>query len=192
MWAFGNHFRVASCEQSLTTQNCSVAATFIRPWRASTRDTNFVEAEVEYVGELEEIVEMDYRRTCVVVFVCRWVKAQYRGPNSTVKKDKWGSTLANFQACECFGKESFVFPKDCDQVFFGDAVVSPGWRVVLRRDVRGRRVDNLTSEAVNSVLFSIGRDNDFEGLRPPKVISEDARFPSIQLEKFKRKTNSMN
>jgi len=88
MWAFGNHFRVASYERRLATLDYGVAATFRRPWRASARDRNFVEADVEYVGELEEIVELDYRGTCVVVFVCRWIKAHYRGPTATVKKDK--------------------------------------------------------------------------------------------------------
>jgi len=81
------------------------------------RDRNVVEADVEYIGELEEIVELDYRRTCVIVFVCHWVKANYRGTNATVKRDKWGFTLANFESCERFGKESFVFPKHCQQVY---------------------------------------------------------------------------
>jgi len=34
-------------------------------------------------------------------------------------------------------------------------------------------VDNSTSEATNSMLFSIGRSSDYEGLHPPKFISED-------------------
>lgn len=67
MWAFGAHFRVASFERSLQTCDCGVAATFIRPWQSNARDRNHVEANVEYIGQVEEIVELDYRRTCVVV-----------------------------------------------------------------------------------------------------------------------------
>jgi len=86
--------------------------------------------------------------------------------------------LANFESCERFGKQSFVFPKHCDQGFFGAAPESPGWRVILRREIRSRRVDNSTSENVESLLFSRGRDTDYEGLRPPELISEDIRLRS--------------
>lgn len=127
---------------------------------------------MEYIGEVEEIVELDYRHSCVVVFVCRWLKAKYRGPNATVKTDKWGFTLANFEACEGFGKESFVFPKHCQQVFYMQALESPGWRVVLRRDVRGKQVGNADGEMERSPLFGGGTDDDHEGLRPPEIISE--------------------
>jgi len=132
-----------------------------------------VEADVEYVGEVEEIVELDYRRTCVVVFVCCWVRTNYREPNATVKRDKWGFTLANFQSCERFGRESFAFPRHCEQVFFSDTLKLVGWRVVLQREVRGRRMDNLTSESGTPLLFERGRDDNFEGLRAPEIISED-------------------
>lgn len=135
MWAFGLRFRVASCERRLQTQDSGVTATFTRPWRSNARDRNVIEADVEYIGELQEIVELDYQRTCVVVFVCRWVKANYRGPRATVMFGKWGFTLANFQSCERFGKESFVFPRHCEQVFFSDVSELPGWRVLLRRGV---------------------------------------------------------
>jgi len=146
IWAFGSHFRVASYEKRLEMQDSGVAANFTRPWRANARDQHVVEENVEYIGELEEIVELDYRHTCVVVFVCRWVKANYCGPNVNVKRDKWGFTLANFQSCQQFGKESFVFPKHCEQVFFNNARKTLGWRVVLRQEVRGRRVDNVSNQ----------------------------------------------
>ena len=172
MWAFGAHFRVASFERSLQTCDCGVAATFIRPWRSNARDRNPVEANIEYLGQVEEIVELDYRRTCVVVLVCRWVRANYRGPNASVKRDKWGFTLANFQSCKPCNKDSFAFPKHCQQVFYSDAPEALGWRVVLRTEVRGRRVDNSTPETEASMLFARGRDTDHDGLRPPHDISE--------------------
>ena len=117
IWAFGYRFRVASYKKNLSTRDSGIAVTFSRPWRSSTRDRNLVEANVEYIGELEEIVELDYCQMRVVVFVCRWVKANYRGVNATVRRDRWGFRLANFQSCEHFGKESLVFPKHCEQVF---------------------------------------------------------------------------
>lgn len=105
--------------------------------------------------------------------VCRWVRANYRGPNASVKRDKWGFTLANFQSCEPFNKDSFAFPKHCQQVFYSDAPEALGWRVVLRTEVRGRRVENPTPETEASMLFARGRDTDHDGLRPPHDISEE-------------------
>lgn len=73
-------------------------------------------ANIEYVGTVEEILEIDYRGLCVTVLVCDWVKANYRGPTATIKKDKWGFTLANFQSRLQFGSESFAFPLHIEQV----------------------------------------------------------------------------
>jgi hypothetical protein len=46
-----------------------------------------VNAAVEYVGYIEEILELDYRRHCLVVLVCEFVKANYRGENATIIGD---------------------------------------------------------------------------------------------------------
>jgi len=186
MWAFGYCFRVASLESRLETQDSGIVATFSRPWRASAKDRNFVEVDVEYIGELEEIVELDYQRTCVVVFVYRWVRANYRGPHAAIKRDKWGFALANFGACQRFGKELLMFPKHCQQVFFSDASELPGWRLVLRRHVRGKRVDNFTVNTESSFLFARGRDDDHEALRLLEIISKDILRRSMRSREIQR------
>ena len=48
-----------------------------------------------------------------MLFVCDWVKANYRGRNATIKKDEWRFTMANFRALVPFGYESFAFPIHC-------------------------------------------------------------------------------
>jgi len=74
------------------------------------RDRNVVMANVEYVGELHEILELNYAGLCVIVLLCKWVKANYRGNIAIVKKDKWDFTLVNFNSILPFGPESFAFP----------------------------------------------------------------------------------
>lgn len=86
--AYGNHYRVRTAELSLRTCDSGVAAVFRRPWRSGVRDQNPVEAAVEYVGHLHEILELDYTTHCVVILVCEWMKANYAGNNATVKKDR--------------------------------------------------------------------------------------------------------
>ena len=70
MWAFGNHIRVASAERQLVTSDSGIAATFRRPCRSGLRDCNPVMANIEYVGTVEEILEINYRGLCVTVLVC--------------------------------------------------------------------------------------------------------------------------
>lgn len=36
-------------------------------------------------------------------------------------------------------------------------------------------MDNYSLESETSLLFARGRDNDYEGLRPPEIIPEEGR-----------------
>lgn len=165
MYAFGNHYRVLSSERLLgKTSDTSVAATFTQVCKYGTRDNNQVNANVEYVGNIEEILELNYRRHCLVVLVCDFVKANYVGENVIAKKDKWGFTLANYN--RRFGRicrDSFAFPWHCEQVFYSNAREALGWKIVLRKEVRGRRVLLTNEISEEPPLFQMGRDEDFEG-----------------------------
>lgn len=126
MYAFGNHYRVLSSELPLKTRDSGVAATFKQVCRNGRRDNHQVNADVEYVRHIEEIMELNYRRHCLVVLVCDFVKANYRGVNATIKRDKWGFTLANFERrYGCVSQDSFAFPRHCEHVFFITARESP-------------------------------------------------------------------
>ena len=174
MYAFGNHYRVLSSELSLRTSDSGVAATFKQINRNRSGDNNQFEAEVEYIGHIEEILEINYRRHCLVVLVCDFVKAQYRGENATIKRDRWGFTLANYdQRYGSISWDSFAFSRHCEQVFYSDARESPGWRVVMRKEVRGKRVIPNEGSDHEAQLFQMGHDDDFEGLRPDRDVGED-------------------
>jgi hypothetical protein len=173
MYAYGYHFRVKSAEEAITkTCDSGVAAFFRRPCRSGRRDVNSVDANLEYIGQILEIVELNYGRHCTVLLVCDWVKANYRWRNATVKKDEWGFTVANFNAMVEYGYESFAFPVHYDQVFFSDEEDQPGWKVVLRTEVRGRRVDSEMEEHDEIPMFAMGADSDFQGLRVPEEVPE--------------------
>jgi hypothetical protein len=95
----------------------------------------------------------------------------------TVKKDEWGFMLANFNTMVTFGYESFAFPIHCDQVFFSDVEDEPGWKVVLRTEVWGRRIDHSIEEDDGIPMFAMGSDVDHAGLRAPDVIPENQPEP---------------
>ena len=118
MYAYGNHFRVISSERSLKTSDKGIAATIRQDCRNSTRDANQIHADVEYVGHIDEILELNYKRHCLVVLVCDFVKANYRGENAIIKRDKWGFTLANYsRRYGTIRRDSFAFPSHCEHVF---------------------------------------------------------------------------
>ena len=54
--------------------------------------------------------------------------------------------MANFNSVVPFGYESFAFLINCDQVLFFDDEDEPGWKIVLRTEVRGRRIGNELEE----------------------------------------------
>ena len=134
-------------------------------------------ATLEYIGQIQEIVEVNYGGHCTMVLICEWVKANYRGRNATVKKDEWGFTLANFNSLVLFGYESLAFPINCDQVFFSDVEEEPGWKVVLRTEVRGRRVDTAMEGEEETEMFQMGDNADYEGLRTSAILPDTIPDP---------------
>lgn len=73
-----------------------VVVMFCCLWRLGVRDCNYVVVDVEYVGCLYEIVELNYGGFCVIVLLCGWLKVIFEGNNVIMKKDKWGFMFVNF------------------------------------------------------------------------------------------------
>lgn len=111
MKAYSMHFRRRSLKASSTTTDSGVHATF----------DNDVEGETEkYARWIKEILELEYRGTCVVIFLYSWVKSKVRGVGTTMKRDQYGFLSMNFtdHSKLPFGPHSFAFPIHCQQVYF--------------------------------------------------------------------------
>ncbi len=178
MHAFGMHLRVHSAESDRVTCDSAVVASFTEQLRWGLREGRPIEVTKEYVGYIEEILELDYRNHCTTVLVCDWIRGNpdVRYPN--IRRDEYGFTLANFNRLD--GKvhgDSFAFPLHCQQVFFSNDQRRPGWKVVCRTDVRGRRGQLRVNESI-PVMTNIGNDTDFAGLQPQMLDSEPRREPS--------------
>lgn len=61
MWAYGQHLRVKKIDDHRITQDSCIVASFQQLSRASARDTNVIDDELGYVGDLEAIYEVNYR-----------------------------------------------------------------------------------------------------------------------------------
>lgn len=110
MWAFGNHLLVKSVERRLKTCDFGVAAIFHRPYQSRLTYQNAMMADIEYVRNLQEIVELKYKGHCVIVLFCKFVKANYCTQLAMVKNDRWRFTLANFIRHKHYNYKSFDFP----------------------------------------------------------------------------------
>jgi hypothetical protein len=95
MYAYGNHIRVKNVETNLVTMDSGVVATFTTMCKSSGQDSSPIKANLEYVGWVEKILELDYG-TCVIVLFYYWVKANYKGTRVTMKRNEYGFTLVNF------------------------------------------------------------------------------------------------
>jgi hypothetical protein len=69
MYAFGNHIRLVSVEEHLTTSDSGVIATFEHVCVLGPNDQRPVVANLEYAGWVEEILELNYGLN-IVVLLC--------------------------------------------------------------------------------------------------------------------------
>ena len=174
MYAYGNHIRVKSAETNLVTMDSGVAAVFGTTCRSSVNDRNPIEAEVEYVGYVEEILELNYGTTCVIVLLCNWVRANHRGAGATMKRDEYGFTLVNFNHMLPISEDSFAFPIHVEQVFFSNDPGSElGWKVVLKNEPRSRRVECAKDKMVEVPCLTLGNDSNYSGLADPTLDAGD-------------------
>lgn len=175
MYAYGMHFRVRSAEVGLLTQDSCVVASFTRQLRWGLRNRRPIERVDEYVGYIEEILELDYRNHCTIVLVCDWIRPTTDTRHPSITRDKYGFTMANFSRLD--GKvhaDSFAFPLHCQQVFFSNDVHRRGWKIVCPTEVRGRRGQIGNSQSI-STMIAVGNDEEFAALQPEMVESEPDR-----------------
>jgi hypothetical protein len=118
MYAFENHLRVAITKYHLATSNSRLVATFEQKRVSHSNDQNPMVPSIKYVGWIEEILELDYGRFHIVVILCNWVVANYGGTMTTMKREKYGFKLMNFDRLIPLLAKSFAFPMHIQQVFF--------------------------------------------------------------------------
>ncbi len=79
-----------------TTRDSRVVATFEQECQSHSTNRNLVMASFEYVGWIEKLLKVDFRRFQIVLFLCNWVVANYGGSNAIVKWDQYGYTFSEF------------------------------------------------------------------------------------------------
>jgi len=134
-----------------------------------------IERTDDYIGYVEEILELDYHSHFTVVLLCDWVSNSRDVRHPNVRRDKYDFTVVNFNHMD--GKvhdDSFAFSLHCEQVFFSDDPCKRGWKVVCRTDVRRRRKHLHVRNATNG-FTNVGQDVLFASLQPTVLENEPIR-----------------
>ena len=137
MQAYGNHWRVDDdISRRMDTFDSGVACLEANEQSAGTGK--------DYVGVLKDIFLLDYDdiKTPVIVFSCVWKRRYDNQRKSTYVRDSIGFLVVNFRFNTSKSVDPFVFPSQCNQVFFADDDLQPAgsqWKVILRKEARSRR-----------------------------------------------------
>jgi hypothetical protein len=106
------------------------------------------------------------------------VQANYWGANATIRNDQWDFAMANFQSLIPFGPESFALPIHVEQVFYADTHGEPGWKLVLQKEVKEKRIFLNVGVLEENGMFVLGQDFDHDGLRPPRQVPKEDLLPT--------------
>jgi hypothetical protein len=110
MYAHGMHLRMRSAELSKNTCDSRVACAVWKRRRSSElREVGELEG-MEYVGWIEDILELDYTSHCCIVLLCSWIPAKLIPANTKMVTDKYGFAIGNFFKTMPPGPDSFAFP----------------------------------------------------------------------------------
>ena len=68
MWAYGRHYRVESIDVKRRSFDCGIMVDFKQSSQASSKDKNIIEGNVQYVGKIQEMIELNYRSFKCYIF----------------------------------------------------------------------------------------------------------------------------
>ena len=109
-WAYGRHYHVESVYVKRRSQE-------------SSKYNNIIEGNLQYVGKIQENIELDYRSFKCCIFKCRWYEAFKR---TRIHDTHGGLFSIDSSRLLPEDKEPYFLPIHCEQVFLKlnqDAVV---------------------------------------------------------------------
>ena len=116
MYAYGFHFRVDDeVGPNYETYDSGVAAIITQECRSSLADRRPVEADLQYVGVIKDIVRVEYGHIQWTTLKCSWIRPNLEGTR-TIKRDEHGFWLVKFNARQSPPVEPYILPVHAKQV----------------------------------------------------------------------------
>ena len=117
MSAYGYHFRTDDEQgKSHVSFDSGVAAIITQTCVSSRADRNPVEAALNYVGIIKDIVVVDYGIHKFTALKCSWIKPNLHG-HPTIRQDEHGFWCVKYAARQTPPVEPYVFPNQVQQVW---------------------------------------------------------------------------
>lgn len=75
MWEYGRHYCVEHVDEKRQSFDCGIMVDFKQSSQSISKATNIIEGNLQYVGKIQEIIELDYHSFKCCIFKCRWYEA---------------------------------------------------------------------------------------------------------------------
>ena len=125
MWAYGHHFNTENVDAGNITQDYGVEVEFDHSSWSSHRDQNLVWGTLCYIGNIQEIIEVDFSSFQCVIFRCKWWDTF---DQNNVKEDRDSKLICiNSRKMWDEAKEPYVSPKHWKKLFFYPDVLDRDW-----------------------------------------------------------------
>ena len=116
MWSFGYHFRTDEEDgRQHVSFDSGVAAIITQTYRLSRLDLNLIEVDLQYVGIIKDIMQVNYGHLKFNVLKCSWIKPDLEG-EPTIREDKDGFWLVKHGARQSLDVEPYLMAAHARQV----------------------------------------------------------------------------
>jgi hypothetical protein len=141
MWCNGHKFRIKQLDETRKTSDSGITAVFQVTNVSSRSDRHPRESENRYYGYLNDILECDFNSFKLVMFDVKWYRLRMheRDEERTVIQHANGFPMIKTTVFER-GHDRYVFPSQCEQVFYSNVPGERDWSFVVRYDPRGRPI----------------------------------------------------
>ena len=114
MWAYGRHYRLESIDIKRQSFDCGIMVDFKKSSRTSSKNKSIIKGNLQYVGKIQEIIELDYRSFKCCIFKCRCYEAFDRTRRHDTHSGLFSIDSSRFVPGD---KEPYVLPIHYEQVF---------------------------------------------------------------------------
>jgi hypothetical protein len=141
MWCNGRKFHIKQLDETRKTSDSGITAVFQVTNVSSRSDRHPRESENRYYGYLNDILECDFNSFKLVMFDVKWYRLRMheRDEERTVIQHANGFPMIKTTMFER-GHDRYVFPSQCEQVFYSNVPGERDWSFVVRYDPRGRPI----------------------------------------------------
>jgi hypothetical protein len=138
MWCNGCKFCIKQLDETRKTSDSGITAIFQVTNVSFRSDTHPRESENIYYGYLNDILECDFNSFKLVMFDVKWYRLRMhaRDEERTVIQHAHGFPMIKTTVFER-GHDRYVFPSQCEQVFYSKVLGERDSSFVVRYDPRG-------------------------------------------------------